>query len=137
MRARTSTEAANLGVATRVWQAVAAGDGSALASALAEKAVLRSRGDNALSGEVRGRDLVIGRIAEFGDHVDDLRLSLRELFAGSSGAVIHYDLWARRGDQVHESQVLVRLGIAEGVVQELDVVPVDQARFDAFMNWIH
>ena len=75
--------------------------------------------------------------ADFGDHVDDLRLSLKDVYASANGAVISYALWACRGAKVIEQEVLVRLRIEEGLVVECDAVAVDQAAMAAFMSWIH
>ena len=117
--------------------AAADGDAKALEEVLSEKVVWRVHGRGQLAGEHLGRDGVIAVFADFGDQVDDLRLSLNDVYASPHGAVISYDLWARRGANMIEQEVFVRLRIEDGLVVECDAVAVDQTAFDAFMNWIH
>lgn len=137
MRTRTTSERANVAVAKRIWMATADGDGAALEAILSEGVVWKVHGHNFLAGEHHGREAVTSAFADFGEHMDDLRLSLRDVFASSHGAVISYDLWARRGTNEIETEVLVRLRIVDGLVSRCDVVPIDQAAVDAFMSWIH
>ena len=137
MRTRTTSERANVAVAKRIWMATADGDAKALEETLSEGIVWRVHGHNLLAGEHRGRDAVITSFADFADHVDDLRLSLSDVYASPHGAVISYGLWARRGARVLELEVLIRLRIEGGFITECDVVPLDQAAMDAFLNWIH
>ncbi len=137
MRTRTTSERANVAVAKRIWMATADGDATALEAILSEGVVWKVHGHNFLAGEYRGREAVIGTIADFGEQMDDLRLSLKDVYASSHGAVISYDLWARRGTNELESEVLVRLRIEDGLVAGCDVVPMDQAALDAFLSWIH
>jgi ketosteroid isomerase-like protein len=137
MSTRSPSERENVEVAKRIWMAAADGDAKALGEVLSEKVIWRVHGQGRLAGEHRGRDGVIGVFADLGDQVDDLRLSLNDVYANANGAVISYDLWARRGANSIEQEVFVRLRIDDGLVTECDAVPVDQAAMGAFMNWIH
>jgi len=137
MSARSNNELSNVEVAKRIWMAAAEGDAKALEEVLSEKIVWRVHGHGILGGEHLGRDGVIGVLSDFADQVDDLRLSLNDVYSSALGAVISYDLWARRGASVIEQQVLVRLQIEDGLVLECDAVAVDQAEMELFMNWIH
>ena len=134
---REASEGINSAVARRMWLATAEGDSRALERVLAEDVVWRAHGSNPLSGEFRSRDVVIGRMAELADRVDDLRLSLCDVFSSSQGAVISYEFWARRGRQVLESSMMLRLRIEAGRITECDLVPEDQGELDTFLNWIH
>ena len=137
MKTREAPEGTNLAVARRMWLAAAEGDARALEDVLAKDVIWRVHGNNSLSGLYTSRDTVIGNIVDFADRVDDLRLSLRDVYASAEGAVVHYDLWARRDERILETPVLLRLRIEDSRIVESDVVPENQGDLDAFLNWIH
>ena len=137
MRTRSPAKHANVSLAKRFWAATAEGDAGALEATLSDKVVWRVHGHNPLSGEYRGPDAMMATIADFGDHVDDTRLSMLDLYASAHGAVISYRLWARRGEREVDLEILARLTIEDGLLTRCDVVPMDQAAMDAFLNWIH
>ena len=131
------TENRNVDVAKRIWEAAAQGDAGALAKIFADGVVWHSHGRNPMSGEFHGRDAVIAQIARFADHVDDLRLDLEDIFVSAHGAVLHYAVWARRGERVLQTDFQLRLTIEEGEVSECHVVPTDQHVTDEFLSWTH
>lgn len=137
MRARTPTQRTNVAVAKRLWLATAEGDARALESALAADVVWRVHGHNPSTGEFHGRDAVIANIADFGHQVDDLRLSMRDVYASSRGAVISYGLWARRASRTIDSELMIRLQIEHGLIVEVDAVALDQASLDSFLSCLH
>ena len=137
MSTRGTHQRENAAVAERIWSATAAGDARALADVLDENVVWRAHGHNPLAGTFRGRDRVIAYFADFADRVDDVRLSLQDVYASGDGAVIAYEVEAQQGGRTYRSETLIRLRIRDGRVAEADVTPLDQAVADAFFNWIH
>ena len=58
-------------------------------------------------------------------------------YASSHGAVISYDLWAQRASRSIEAELMVRLGIENGLIVRCDIVAFDQASLDSFLNCLH
>ncbi|MEE9607582.1 MAG: nuclear transport factor 2 family protein [Myxococcota bacterium] len=113
----------NAAIARRFWEAASRGDGDGLRELMAPDVVWRAYGAGALTGEFRGCEAVIARLAGAGDIVDGLRSTLLDVYAGDRGAVLHYGVEAQRGSQQIEMERLLVCRILAGrIVQALSVV---------------
>lgn len=122
------------GLARRLWQAVARGDGDAVLALCAPGAVFTTVGDNPLGGEVKGRTAILGRLALTGELVDELRSELLEVLVGERSAVLRYRMQAARGPHQLDGEFLLHLEFAGGRIVRATSVPVHQRRNDAFWN---
>jgi len=133
MLAAMGGEHPNAGLARRVWQAISEGDVELLAGELlAPDVVWRAHGDNPLAVEVKGPDQVLERLARLGENVDEIHMSLLQVYANDDGAVLWSRTHAERGPKVLDGDVLVHMRIADGRVARVSAVPVDQRRSDEF-----
>ena len=89
------------------------------------------------ASKVAGQDRVITLFADLADQVDDMRLSLKDVYESRDGAVLRFHLWARRASQVLDVDYLQRLEIRDRVITACDVIAVDQIAADAFFSWLH
>jgi hypothetical protein len=116
----------------RLWNAAARGDAEGVCDAYGPGAVLRAHGDNALAGEYKGGRAIIDYLARSAELVDDLRSELIEVYASDRGAVIHYRTIADRGPRHLDMEYLFIGRVANGRIVEVDLLPTDLPRHDAF-----
>lgn len=115
------------------FDAFAAGDFGALAGLIHERVAWRIRGTSALAGAYDGRDAVFGlfrRTAELSGGT--YRVEPRWVLADDERAVVAYRArGSREGRELDIEQALL-IGLEDGLIADVDAVPLDQAAFDAF-----
>jgi ketosteroid isomerase-like protein len=94
--------------------------------------VWRFAGRNPFSGETKGVDASLERIARRAESVEELRMELLDVFANDRGAVLSIRSHAERGPVVLDVDYLLLLRVADGRIYEVSSVPVDQRRNDEF-----
>jgi ketosteroid isomerase-like protein len=121
-------------VARRLWNAIAAGDESALRAVIEPKAVWRMYGQSPLRGSYQGIDAILDFMASVGERADELQSDLVDIFVSDRGAVVRYKVHALRGDRVLDIEHLFLLRIEGGRVVEAVFAPIDQHRHDRFWS---
>jgi uncharacterized protein len=119
-------------LARRLWEAFCDGDASALEALLTPDVVWRYAGRNPFSGETKGVDASLERIARGAESVEEMRSELIDVFANDRGAVLWMRTHAERGPVVLDVDYLLLLRVADGRIYEVSSVPVDQRRNDEF-----
>jgi len=122
----------NLLVAQGLWSSAAEGDAEALRGYLARDVVWTSVGHNPLSGERKGPEEVLDYLARVGETADDFVSRLEDIFVSELGAVVTYQVQARRGERRLEMEFLLVLRIEAGQVVNALMVAVDQYTNDEF-----
>ena len=122
----------NRALARRFWEATAAGDSAAIVALLSPDIVWRSHGDHPFAGEHHGPEKVLSYLARLGETVDELRSEVRDIFTSVRGAVIHYQVSARRGPKRLENDTLLILRIDADRIFDATVVPVSQRKSNEF-----
>lgn len=119
-------------LARRLWEAFCDGDAGSFEELLSPDVVWRSSGRNPFSGETKGVDASLERIARGAESVEDLRSKLIDVFPNDRGAVLWIRTHAERGPVWLDVDNLLLLRIAEGRIYEVFAVPMDQQRNDEF-----
>ena len=129
-----TTEHPNAVTGRRLWEATAEGSAEAIRELLADDVIWRAPGRNLLSGEYHGPEGVVDYFARVGELSDDIRLTLRGVYAGQEGAVLAYHASVRRGVKRMEMDFLLRLDVRAGKIIDAASVPVDQPENDQFWS---
>ena len=116
----------NRAVARRFWEAAAEGDAAAVVALLSPDIVWRTYGDHPLAGEHHGPEKVLSFLARLGETVDELRSEVRDIFTSERGAVIHFQVSARRGPKRLETETMLILTIEADRILEATVVTTNQ-----------
>jgi ketosteroid isomerase-like protein len=122
----------NVHIAHALWEAIAAGDPSALEDLLDEKCAWHMPGTSPLAGVHQGIDGVTAFMARVGELSEELIAELRDVFVSEGGAVLRYAIRARRGAQTLETEQLFRFQIEDARVTEGFFAPLDQESYDRF-----
>jgi ketosteroid isomerase-like protein len=121
-------------LARLVWDATARGDVDTLLQAYAPDVVLRVRGRNPRSGEFKGSTALLEQFAHSAELVDDLRSDLLEIYSSRDGALIRYRFQATRGEHHLDTESHLSFRVAGDLIYEVEIVPADQERTDAFWH---
>jgi ketosteroid isomerase-like protein len=124
----------NLQVAQGLWTAAAEGDADGLRGFLAHDVVWTSAGRNPLAGSKHGPDEVLDYLASVGEVADEFVSSLDTIFVSDEGAVITYEVTARRGERTLKMDFLMRLRIQRGRITRALMVAADEYSNDAFWS---
>lgn len=119
-------------IARTLWDAAASGDPGPALALYDPGVVWRSYGRNRFCGEYRGLAEVNDYLARLGGTLDSLRSELRSIYGSDAGAIIHYHSVAQLGPRTLAGDYLLWLRIAEGLIEEVALIPFDQAADDAF-----
>jgi ketosteroid isomerase-like protein len=125
-------EQENAQLARRFWEALSRADVPAVRKLTRPELRWRTLGDNPYALETKGASEFLGLLASFGEAVDDLRMEVRDIFASDRGAVLHYNVVARRGSDLMECEYLALMRMRSGVVVEGTTAALDAQRNDAF-----
>jgi ketosteroid isomerase-like protein len=132
--ARGKKDHPNLDLARELWAAAADGNADAMRGLLAEDVVWQSVGTNPLSGVRNGPDEVLDYLALVGESADELLSDIEEIFVNDEGAVVMYQVKARREAKSLEMEYFLLLRIEVGLVTRALMVPVDQYDNDRFWS---
>jgi ketosteroid isomerase-like protein len=124
----------NLEVARELWAAAADGSAGAMRELLAEDVVWQTVGNNPLAGVRHGPDGVLDYLAKVGETADELLSDIEQIFVNEEGAVVLYQVRARREAKCLEMEYFLLLRIEVGQVTRALMVPVDQAANDRFWS---
>jgi len=112
------------------------GDIEAVRNLLSEDVRLHFPGNNALSGEYRGRDRALEALARSMQWTGGTtRVQMHDVLANETHGVLLYNVRARRGDRSIEYRYIDLYHFREGQICEIYGYPAeDPAAFDAFYS---
>jgi uncharacterized protein len=116
----------------RLFEAFEAGDMDAIGARYAEGIRWHLPGDNVLAGDYVGRVEVLEHLNRFTELTDFYRVEILDLMAGEHHATSLFRVKGSRLGRELDLRLLTLHEIADSAVQEVWVLPMDQAAFDAF-----
>jgi uncharacterized protein len=118
----------------RLFEAFAAGDMDAIGARYAESVRWHVPGQNLLAGDYVGRADVMAHLSRYTELTDFYRAQIVELMAGEHHATSLYRVTGSRLGRELDMQLMTLYAIADSAVQEVWIMPMDQAAFDAFWS---
>lgn len=118
----------------RLFEAFAAGDMDAIGARYAEDVRWHVPGENVLAGSYVGRTSVMEHLGRYTELTDSYRAEIVDLMAGEHHATSLYRVTGTRLGRQLDMQLITLYAIADSAVQEIWVLPMDQAAFDAFWS---
>src|SRR5262245_8974360 len=119
-------------LATRAWQAVSSGDATALESLYSEDIVWHVSGRGPWAGDHRGRDAVLGYLADVGEKAERFDASLEDVLIGDERMAFIMRANGRREGRSLDATYVVMLRLDGGRVAEVWSTAFDQYAVDAF-----
>jgi ketosteroid isomerase-like protein len=127
-----ASEHPNARLMKRIWGAVSSGDREALERLVSDDVAWYVSGRNRWSGVNKGRDAVLGFLADMGSAAEVLNFDLEELLANDARVVALTRLTGRRGGKTLEMRYLVSYRFRNGQLCEGRSFPFDQFAVDEF-----
>jgi ketosteroid isomerase-like protein len=118
----------------RLFEAFEAGDMDAIGARYAEDIRWHMPGQSLLAGDYVGRAAVMEHLNRYIELTDSYRVEILDLMAGERHATSLYRVTGSRLDRELDMQLITLYAIADSAVQEVWVLPMDQATFDGFWS---
>lgn len=117
-----------------LWDAVARGDGDALAGLVTPDLVWHASGRGKLAGDKVGAEAVFEYLGEVGTAADEFSSEFDEVLVGETKVAVLFHVRGRRQGRTLQTDFILLFEVREGRVTEIWSIPRDQLSVDEFWN---